>query len=203
MCFLVSFAAQRQQTRGDTMNFRNHFTVSIGAGIATSVALAGSASAALTPVSAIVLIAAMAGGTLPDIDHKSSKIGRSLKIFSSIISTLFEHRGLTHSVIFIIGIWFLLKWLGASAITSFGLPSESAYYFHIFTIGFCSGILSHALADACTKAGVRLFYPLNYRFRFPIISWISLSSGSKFESLSAALLIASFVGSAIAFNRYM
>ena len=109
----------------------------------------------ITVVSAIFL----------DIDEENSFIGRRTKPLSSLINTMFKHRGFIHSFLFIsiisILIWFF----------------SGNYY-----IPFLIGTLGHLFLDSLTVAGVRILYPLKFRTRFVF------KTGSIFD-LSLFLII--------------
>lgn len=95
------------------------------------------------------LIAAV-GGLLPDIDHPESVIGRRVKILSHPLSAIFGHRGMTHSLLAVIGIGAVLVFM----------TSHSQYsQFNWMIAPLCIGYLSHILGDALTPSGVPLFYP--------------------------------------------
>lgn len=95
-------------------------------------ALAGAAVAAFVPAMATtVILAALAGSILPDLDHPKSKLGRLIRPISDIIYLVFGHRGGTHSVIF------TLLFMGIISLISVPIG-----------IAFGAGILSHLAADA-------------------------------------------------------
>ncbi|MDV2683338.1 metal-dependent hydrolase [Alkalihalophilus lindianensis] len=102
----------------------------------------------------IYYVAGMAGALIPDICHIHSKIGRRLPLLSRVISSLFGHRTFTHSLLFL-AIWALIFYL------FFG-------DYLMVRDGLMLGMISHILLDATTIRGVRLFYPLNIRFRLPL-----------------------------------
>ncbi len=86
-----------------------------------------------------------------------------------------EHRGLTHSLLFLILI---------SAIVYYKAGKREG-------ISMMLGIASHLILDSITVAGVRLFYPLQMMYSFSL----TLSSSS---SVNFLIIISSFV---IFFNR--
>ncbi|ARJ50323.1 metal-dependent hydrolase [Staphylococcus lutrae] len=90
---------------------------------------------------------------LPDICHTRSKMGQRLPILSHIIKHLFGHRTFTHSLLFMIGIYFILHTI------------ETPNY---YMMGIIYGMLSHVLLDMLTPRGVHLFFPIPIRIRFPI-----------------------------------
>lgn len=72
------------------------------------------------------------GSIISDIDHPNSIVGKCIPIIPRII----KHRGITHSLIFMI-IGFIID------------------------INFGYGILVHLIMDSMTKKGVRIFYPIS------------------------------------------
>ncbi|BAP58521.1 metal-dependent hydrolase [Candidatus Tachikawaea gelatinosa] len=95
---------------------------------------------------------------LPDIDHTQSFIGKKLKFLSKSISRIFGHRGFTHSLFCLLNIFILQKIITNLSIIPYDIGQ-----------GFFLGYLSHILADSFTPHGVKLFWPLKYRFRIPFL----------------------------------
>ena len=83
--------------------------------------------------------------SFPDIDNSKSKIGRKIKI----VSLIFKHRGIFHSLFFVFGIS-ILGW------RFFG----DVVFWALFL-----GSLSHLIADCFTLNGINLIYPFR-RFEF-------------------------------------
>ena len=96
-----------------------------------------------------VLTLSCVGSLLPDIDHPASKISRSVKQFG-LPFQLFAHRGLTHSLVAVIALSLLMVFLQVQL---------------IHAIALVAGYVSHLLADSLTKSGIRLWWPLQKRFR--------------------------------------
>lgn len=88
---------------------------------------------------AIVLIAAL----LPDADHEKSKINSKVPGLK-ILSQIFGHRGILHSVWIPLCIWLILD---------FGF--HSSYGSAVFI-----GYLSHLFSDGLTKMGINMIHPL-------------------------------------------
>lgn len=80
---------------------------------------------------------------LPDVDEKSSKVGKKTKLLSFFL----EHRGITHSLLPLILVFFLLS------------VFNSIYLWGVFI-----GYASHLLMDFLTPQGLTPFYPF-LRFR--------------------------------------
>lgn len=98
---------------------------------------------------------------LPDIDHPKSRLGRRLKWISLPINHTFGHRGFTHSILAVIVYIIIFNFCFISS--NIIIPIDAM---HGMVLGYCS----HILADMLTITGVPLFWPLQFRFRLPIIS---------------------------------
>ncbi len=87
----------------------------------------------------VFLILFLFSALLPDIDHSGSLLGKKLWPFSGVLSFIFGHRGLLHSVF----VPFAFLFLG--------------WYFNVLWIGlaFAGGYLSHLLSDSLTLSGVK------------------------------------------------
>ncbi|RPJ94477.1 metal-dependent hydrolase [Rummeliibacillus sp. TYF005] len=134
-------------------------------GIASSLAFAQ-----ITHYDPIILVgASVFGALLPDICHTGSKIGRTFPIISKIVNTLFGHRSITHSLLFLILIILLMtRYISNDSIIA----------------GILIGMVSHYILDMFTKKGIMLLFPLNIMVRFPITT----RTGSKTENVVAFLL---------------
>lgn len=114
----------------------------------------------------------LVGALLPDICHPGSFTGRRTKYLSKNISRIFGHRTITHSILFII----LMYWLTSTFTFQFS---------ELIQTGVLVGILSHLLLDALTVRGIQLFYPIPIRVRLPFY----LKTASKGEAVVNSLLI--------------
>lgn len=135
-------------------------------GIAATLAVAD-----FTSYDPLLLISAgVIGALLPDICHGGSKIGRKAPVLSKLVNVLFGHRTFTHSLLFLFLFQLVLAaWVPYPAVR----------------IGLLAGIASHLILDAGTKKGIKLLYPLDISFRFPI----TIRTGSSAESGILTLLI--------------
>ena len=88
----------------------------------------------------IFICVALVATLLPDIDSKSSKVGRN--IFSRIIQFFTRHRGMLHSLNFCIFVSFLLF-----------------LFIPLIAPGFLTGYSLHLIADGLTEMGILLFWP--------------------------------------------
>jgi inner membrane protein len=113
---------------------------------------------------AMVLI----GCCLPDIDHPGSTIGRRCQILSYPIRIVFGHRGITHSLLAVVGLWFI------------------SYHFNnpfLFWLAF--GYAMHLLGDYLTDAGIPALYPSKKRYRFLLVG----STGGISETIMVGLFM--------------
>ncbi|SDH02573.1 inner membrane protein [Alteribacillus persepolensis] len=95
------------------------------------------------------------GGLLPDICHPFSWIGRRLRLLSRIIHSIFGHRTVTHSFLFIAVLFLSLGMIEQS----WGTPIQ---------YGITIGAASHLLLDMLTPRGVALFYPITVNIKAPL-----------------------------------
>ncbi|MGV3244519.1 metal-dependent hydrolase [Staphylococcus sp. 11261D007BR] len=120
------------------------------------------------------------GSIFPDICHTQSKIGRHFRLLSLFIKHMFGHRTLTHSLLFLAVIYFLLHIL-----------QTPLYYM----IGIICGMLSHIILDMLTPRGVKLFFPLPIKVRFPLRfktgGVVDISLASSFSIMTLIVLFES------------
>ena len=101
----------------------------------------------------LFLILVLLGSIFPDIDDGKSKMKKASGIIGSIISYLFKHRGIFHSIFMGLGLFvlFIVFW--------------NSYYAFAILIGYGS----HLFGDIITPMGLKLFYPLSdFKIRGPI-----------------------------------
>lgn len=91
------------------------------------------------------------GSTAPDVDLKWNR-NRQLEDKS-----VFQHRGITHTPIFLVGIIFL--WFLYSYINPTFLANPKYTIITFFFNGFILGYFLHIIADCFTKMGSPLLYP--------------------------------------------
>ena len=155
-----------------------------GGVVLTSVGL----SALGFPVTLPILIIGALGGLAPDLDASDAKIKhfkfsrfKPFWLISEMISTLFGHRGVMHSllavVVISIGLWLVSLYIGGAL---------------IFYVAFIIGYISHLVADSITKSGIPFLYPWKKRLHL-LSKKITLKTGSILEYLILILLIIFFV----------
>ncbi|MFC0472571.1 metal-dependent hydrolase [Halalkalibacter kiskunsagensis] len=98
--------------------------------------------------------AALFGAIIPDICHPRSMIGRTVPLLSNLLSKMFGHRSITHSLLFIFLIYF-------------GLEQFEFRGSYDLQLGIVVGVISHILLDLLTPQGTKLFYPIKSNIRIP------------------------------------
>jgi len=120
----------------------------IVAGGISWIAFAGIAHIPMNPFHVAL---AMGSSLLPDMDHPKSVFGRMIYPVSGIISGIFGHRGITHSIFAVAVIIVSMFYFGAT----------SGYIVSAISVGY----LSHILADWMTPIHATLFKPTDCPYR--------------------------------------
>ena len=121
----------------------------------TAVCVVARAAGGLSGGEGIVLLAAATvGSLLPDIDTPFNSLG--MRRLGRILQWLVGHRTITHS---------LIGWGAASALTAALAFTASRFdilpgRWWVLALGMSGGYVVHLLADAATKTGVPLLYPV-------------------------------------------
>jgi inner membrane protein len=119
---------------------------------------------------AVGWVITMIGALLPDLDHPKSTLGRRFRYISYPITIIFGHRGITHSLIAVVGV------------------SYAAYVFQSNIVAWLAmGYLLHLLGDYLTPSGVPLLYPYKKNYRGLIVA----KTGTMGESFLAGVILIS------------
>lgn len=112
----------------------------------------GVAVAAIAPADTVLRAATIAaggfGGLLPDIDHPKAMISKYAIGIGGAVRLVANHRGPTHTIIFVAALIGLLYLIGAPQ--------------WVIAAG-AGAMVSHLLADMLTVAGVPLLMPITRR----------------------------------------
>lgn len=125
-----------------------------------------------------VIAAGVLGAVLPDIDHPKSKISNSFlvtKLASRVVSSVTVHRGMCHSLFFVI----LCVALAQLAIYLY-LPHWNA----AIPLWLGTGMVSHLLLDWLNPMGIQWFWPLGKHWNL-----LSIKTGGTGERIIATLLL--------------
>ena len=119
-----------------------------------------------------VLGGALVGALLPDIDHPKSWLGRRIPFISMPIAAVFGHRGITHSLLAVVGLALALRY----GLAQWQLVGTG---WALVAVGVAAGYLSHIAGDFVTHGGVPLLWPVKRRFSSPL----TFLTGGAFERL--------------------
>ena len=168
---------------------KTHITLGLGLGALSATTFSAITQTTFSALDLSIFYGAVTlGALLPDIDEPNSTIGRKTIGISNAIKTLCGHRGLTHSIAFIvcIGILSLLVCaLGGDILRE--IPLIASYVevanlqgdnIEIFAFGLVLGCVFHLIGDMLTISGVPLMLPFNAKpyhifppfFRFKTVS---------------------------------
>lgn len=104
------------------------------------------------------------GSLLPDIDHPHSLISQTIPLVGGMISRVTKHRGLFHSILGVVLIFFATAF-GCGQISRL-LVSPLPY---TFGAGVVIGYVIHIAGDLLTVSGVRLLYPVDLKIAIPLM----------------------------------
>ncbi|MBU8906116.1 metal-dependent hydrolase [Desertibacillus haloalkaliphilus] len=124
----------------------------------------------------IFYVSAIIGSMIPDICHPNSMIGRRLKVISKPLNKAFGHRTITHSLLFLLAIY----WITSQLPTSYSSEIQ---------VGLTAGMISHFILDAMTARGIQLFYPIKAMIRLPFYTKTGSAIGEGFVSIGLLVVI--------------
>lgn len=112
------------------------------------------------------------GGLIPDIDHPKSKISKTLRPVSTLVSLLCSHRGLFHTPVLYLLLYSLWVWK---------CPASE---YMVWGNCLFAGIFSHILLDCLNPGGIPLLFPLSSKH----IHFAKIKTGGKGEGVVRVLL---------------
>ena len=129
----------------------------------------------------VALLANQLGGIAPDIDQPTAPFWRNLPIggiFGRFIGKMLGgHRFLTHSLVGVALMGFLVHWL-LTVLQPIMPHVQIDYVWWAFMIG----MVSHLVMDSFTKEGVPWLLPIPIKFGFPPIRKFRITTGKAIES---------------------
>lgn len=123
----------------------------------------------------LMLLGAVNGSLIPDIEKKGSAISNKHKVISFVSRIIFSHRGFVHSLLALALLAVVVLPLGMLIPKGIGVS---------YAVGLLFGYGSHLVLDAFNPTGVPLFYPCKKK-----ISLCRIRTGSVFESLFLLLVV--------------
>jgi inner membrane protein len=137
----------------------------------------------------IALVANQLGGVAPDIDQPTAPFWRNLPIGKylgkGVDKLLGGHRFITHSVLGLVLFGFGVRWL--LDILHQIIPKMDI---HIVWWAFMVGMISHLILDTFTKEGVPWLLPIPFKFGFPPVKKLRITTGKMAEKSIFILLAA-------------
>lgn len=117
-------------------------------------------------VGLLAVIAVMIGALTPDLDQPTANIWRRM-LGGNTVGDIFQffsggHRHFTHSLLGILAIGLLARWLIDTLLQPAYVPAAVVIW-RAFLIGY----ISHPIADTLTDRGVPWLWPLHWHMRIP------------------------------------
>lgn len=129
----------------------------------------------------IAILANLIGGIAPDLDQPTAPFWRNLptgRYFGRIFGVLIGgHRFLSHSLVGLALFTFLFHWLAV-----FLSPVMHGVDTGYVTWAFAIGMTSHLIMDSFTKEGVPWLLPIPFKFGFPPVRRLRITTGKWFEA---------------------
>ncbi len=129
----------------------------------------------------VAVLANQIGGLAPDIDQPTAPFWRNLPVFQFFgrfaDRLLGGHRFLTHSLL---GAGLLA--FGAHWLLVFLRPIMPHVDINLVWYAFIIGLLSHLIMDTTTKEGVPWLLPIPFKFGFPPLKTLRLTTGKWIEN---------------------
>lgn len=127
------------------------------------------------------IVGNIVGATLPDLDQSTNRLwdflpGRDFA--GKLLKPLFlGHRNLTHSLLGIFLTYKILEIVLPRVLNPDYVNSDIVFAAMII------GYISHLVGDALTKDGLPLLFPLKWRFGFPPIAALRITTGKWLENI--------------------
>lgn len=129
-----------------------------------------------------VIIANQIGAITPDIDQPTAPLWRNISV-GKILGKMFGkllggHRFLTHSVLGLVLFGFVAQIILSALGPILGQIDTGFVWW-----GYMIGMISHLIMDSFTKEGVPWLLPLPFKFGFPPVKRLRITTGKKAEVL--------------------
>ena len=180
---------------------KTHIAFALGLGALGAVGFASLSNTTLHPKELSVFYGAITlGALLPDIDEPNSTIGRKTIGISNVIKAICGHRGLTHSIVFVVGVGILLLFLsvfGAETLNTIPLIGDfikglDEAVLEIFIFGVLLGCIFHLMGDMLTPSGVPLLLPFSAKSFHLTPAFLRFKTGGIWDYVVGTLSFAIF-----------
>lgn len=126
------------------------------------------------------LVVAHLAALLPDCDQVAASIWKSIPlggVVAPVVSELFEHRNVTHSLLGMVSVGYVWGLVVAHLPAAWGVQGQVMWW-----VGMAA-YASHLFADALTEEGIPLFWPHRYKFGLPPnpLQRMRIKTGQWFE----------------------
>ena len=130
----------------------------------------------------LAILANQIGGIVPDIDQPTAPFWRNLPI-GRFIGKVFDkflggHRYISHSLLGLVVFGVL-----ANLLLRFLHPVMPHVNIQLVWYAFLIGVASHLVMDMFTKEGIPLLLPIPYKFGFPPLKSLRITTGKHVELL--------------------
>ncbi len=131
-----------------------------------------------TVIAAVLLISL--GSLTPDLDSQENKIYQIVPIGQRLFAEVGErafgrHRSISHSILGVAILWYLSHWL------IFMIPEANGFNLQALWLAYVISLISHLFADAITKDGIPLLWPIKFRFGIPPLKFMRMKTGGWTE----------------------
>ncbi len=142
------------------------------------------------------LVANIVGSLIPDMDQAGNRLWDLLpsgNLLGRVFRKLFlSHRTLSHSFLGIFLTYKIFEWLLPKILNPNYLDIKIVFW------SLMVGYVSHLAADAITKEGIPLLFPIPVKIGFPPLSFLRVKTGSWVENFvilpGVAIYLFWFVG---------
>lgn len=131
-----------------------------------------------TLIASVVLISI--GSLTPDLDNEDNKLYTLLPIghgfFSNVGEKLFgRHRSISHSFVGIVLFGYISYFL------IYKIPPANGFRLDLLWYSFFISLISHIGADALTREGIPLLWPIKWKIGFPPFKFLRMKTGGFVE----------------------
>jgi inner membrane protein len=132
------------------------------------------------------------GSLTPDLDSQENKLYTLVPVGQGLLAEIGErlfgrHRSISHSVLGVIIMGYVSHWL------IFMIPPENGLALGFLWWAYMISLVSHLFADAVTRDGIPLLWPITWRFGFPPIKFLRMKTGGWVEIFVVRSLLIGFI----------
>lgn len=138
------------------------------------------------------LILITIGSLAPDLDDEKNRLYTWIPVGHNVVAEIItkffgKHRSISHSMIGIFLFWHLSKFL------IYKIPVENGFQLDLLWHAFMISFLAHLTADALTREGIPLLWPLRLKVGFPPLQFLRMKTGGFIEKYIVRFLVITFL----------